>query len=48
MHIVGTLDWQPALDHPELLGRPVRVALAELGLKRWKQKKWLDVARLKP
>jgi prolyl-tRNA editing enzyme YbaK/EbsC (Cys-tRNA(Pro) deacylase) len=32
MHIVGTLDWQPALDHPKLLGRPVRVAIAELGL----------------
>ena len=32
MHIVGTLDWQPALDHSELLARPVRVAIAELGL----------------
>jgi prolyl-tRNA editing enzyme YbaK/EbsC (Cys-tRNA(Pro) deacylase) len=32
MHIVGTLDWQPALDHPELLARPVREAIAELGI----------------
>ena len=24
------------------------VQLAELGLKSWKQKKWLDVPRLKP
>lgn len=32
MHIVGTLDWQPALDHPELLALPVREAIAELGL----------------
>jgi prolyl-tRNA editing enzyme YbaK/EbsC (Cys-tRNA(Pro) deacylase) len=32
MHIVGTLDWQPALDHSELLARPVRDAIAELGL----------------
>jgi prolyl-tRNA editing enzyme YbaK/EbsC (Cys-tRNA(Pro) deacylase) len=32
MHIVGTLDWQPALDRPELLARPVEDAVAELGL----------------
>jgi prolyl-tRNA editing enzyme YbaK/EbsC (Cys-tRNA(Pro) deacylase) len=32
MHIVGTLDWQPALDHFELLARPVGYAIAELGL----------------
>jgi prolyl-tRNA editing enzyme YbaK/EbsC (Cys-tRNA(Pro) deacylase) len=32
MHIVGTLDWQPALDRPELLARPVKDAVAELGL----------------
>ena len=32
MHIVGTLDWQPARDHPELLARPVKDAVAELGL----------------
>jgi prolyl-tRNA editing enzyme YbaK/EbsC (Cys-tRNA(Pro) deacylase) len=32
MHIVGTLDWQPALDHPELLAQPVRDAIADLGL----------------
>jgi prolyl-tRNA editing enzyme YbaK/EbsC (Cys-tRNA(Pro) deacylase) len=32
MRIVGTLDWQPALDHPELLARPVKEAIAELGL----------------
>ncbi|HEY6812008.1 MAG TPA: YbaK/EbsC family protein [Propionibacteriaceae bacterium] len=32
MHIVGTLDWQHALDHPELLARPVKDAIAELGL----------------
>ena len=32
MHIVGTLDWQPALDCPELLARPVKDAVAELGL----------------
>jgi prolyl-tRNA editing enzyme YbaK/EbsC (Cys-tRNA(Pro) deacylase) len=32
MHIFGTLDWQPALDHSELLARPVRAAIAELGL----------------
>jgi prolyl-tRNA editing enzyme YbaK/EbsC (Cys-tRNA(Pro) deacylase) len=30
MHIVGTLEWQPALDHPELLARPVSEAIAEL------------------
>jgi prolyl-tRNA editing enzyme YbaK/EbsC (Cys-tRNA(Pro) deacylase) len=32
MHIVGNLDWQPALNRPELLARPVKVAIAELGL----------------
>jgi len=32
MHIVGTLHWQPALDRPELLARPVKDAVAELGL----------------
>jgi prolyl-tRNA editing enzyme YbaK/EbsC (Cys-tRNA(Pro) deacylase) len=32
MHIVGTLDWQPALDRPELLAQPVRDAVADLGL----------------
>jgi prolyl-tRNA editing enzyme YbaK/EbsC (Cys-tRNA(Pro) deacylase) len=32
MHIVGTLDWQPALDHPELVARPVKEAIAELGV----------------
>lgn len=32
MHIVGTLDWQSALDHPELLARSVKDAVAELGL----------------
>ena len=30
MNIVGTLDWQPARDHPELLARPVKDAIAEL------------------
>jgi prolyl-tRNA editing enzyme YbaK/EbsC (Cys-tRNA(Pro) deacylase) len=32
MHIVGTLDWQPALDHSELLARPVKEAIAQLSL----------------
>jgi prolyl-tRNA editing enzyme YbaK/EbsC (Cys-tRNA(Pro) deacylase) len=32
MHIVGILDWQPALDHPELLAQPVRDAIADLEL----------------
>jgi prolyl-tRNA editing enzyme YbaK/EbsC (Cys-tRNA(Pro) deacylase) len=32
MHIVGTLDWQPALDHFELLAQPVRDAIVDLGL----------------
>jgi prolyl-tRNA editing enzyme YbaK/EbsC (Cys-tRNA(Pro) deacylase) len=32
MHIVGTLEWQPALAHPELLARPVNEAIAKLGL----------------
>jgi prolyl-tRNA editing enzyme YbaK/EbsC (Cys-tRNA(Pro) deacylase) len=32
MHIIGTLDWQPARDHPELLAQPVRDAIADLGL----------------
>jgi prolyl-tRNA editing enzyme YbaK/EbsC (Cys-tRNA(Pro) deacylase) len=33
MHIVGTLDWQPALHHPELLAPRVKDAIAELELK---------------
>jgi prolyl-tRNA editing enzyme YbaK/EbsC (Cys-tRNA(Pro) deacylase) len=32
MHIVGTLDWQPALGHPELLAPRVKDAIAELEL----------------
>jgi prolyl-tRNA editing enzyme YbaK/EbsC (Cys-tRNA(Pro) deacylase) len=32
MRILGTLDWQPALDHAELLARPVKEAIAELEL----------------
>jgi prolyl-tRNA editing enzyme YbaK/EbsC (Cys-tRNA(Pro) deacylase) len=32
MHILGTLDWQPARDHPELLARPVMAAISELRL----------------
>ena len=32
MNIVGTLDWQPARDHPELLAEPVKEAITELGL----------------
>jgi prolyl-tRNA editing enzyme YbaK/EbsC (Cys-tRNA(Pro) deacylase) len=32
MHIVGSLDWQPALDHSELLALPVRDAISNLGL----------------
>ena len=32
MHVVGTLDWQPALDHSELLAPPVRDAISSLGL----------------
>src|SRR4030095_14991286 len=32
MHIVGTLDWRPALDHSELLAGPVGDAIVELGL----------------
>lgn len=32
MHIVGTLDWQSALDHPELLAARVKDAIAELEL----------------
>jgi prolyl-tRNA editing enzyme YbaK/EbsC (Cys-tRNA(Pro) deacylase) len=32
MNIVGTLDWQPAREHPELLARPVKDAVAELRL----------------
>jgi len=32
MNIVGTLDWQAARDHPELLAQPVKEAIAELGL----------------
>lgn len=29
---LGTLDWRPAADHPELLAEPVRAAVAALGL----------------
>ncbi len=29
---LGTLDWQPASDHPELLAAPVAAAVAGLGL----------------
>jgi prolyl-tRNA editing enzyme YbaK/EbsC (Cys-tRNA(Pro) deacylase) len=32
MHIIGTLDWQPARDHSELLAQPVKDAIADLGL----------------
>jgi prolyl-tRNA editing enzyme YbaK/EbsC (Cys-tRNA(Pro) deacylase) len=32
MNIVGTLDWQPARDHPELLAQPVENAIGELAL----------------
>jgi prolyl-tRNA editing enzyme YbaK/EbsC (Cys-tRNA(Pro) deacylase) len=32
MHIIGALDWQPAIDHPELLARPVEKAITDLGL----------------
>jgi prolyl-tRNA editing enzyme YbaK/EbsC (Cys-tRNA(Pro) deacylase) len=32
MHIVGSLDWQPALDHSELLAPPVSDAISSLGL----------------
>ena len=32
MRILGTLDWQPAFDHPELLALPVQEAISELGL----------------
>ena len=32
MHIVGNLDWQPALERSELLARPVKEAIAEVGL----------------
>jgi prolyl-tRNA editing enzyme YbaK/EbsC (Cys-tRNA(Pro) deacylase) len=32
MHIVGTPDWQPALDHPELLGPSVRDSISNLKL----------------
>ena len=30
MQIAGTLDWQPAADHPELLAAPVAAALGAL------------------
>jgi prolyl-tRNA editing enzyme YbaK/EbsC (Cys-tRNA(Pro) deacylase) len=30
--ILGTLDWRPATDHPELLAAPVAAAVADLGL----------------
>jgi prolyl-tRNA editing enzyme YbaK/EbsC (Cys-tRNA(Pro) deacylase) len=32
MRIAGTLDWQPAVDHPELLAPPVAAALGALDL----------------
>ena len=32
MNIVGTLAWQPAREHPELVARPVKDAVAELRL----------------
>jgi prolyl-tRNA editing enzyme YbaK/EbsC (Cys-tRNA(Pro) deacylase) len=32
MHIVGSLNWEPAADHPELLAQPVRKAIADLEL----------------
>jgi prolyl-tRNA editing enzyme YbaK/EbsC (Cys-tRNA(Pro) deacylase) len=32
MHIVGTPDWQPALDHPELLAPSVRDSISNLKL----------------
>jgi prolyl-tRNA editing enzyme YbaK/EbsC (Cys-tRNA(Pro) deacylase) len=32
MHIFGTLDWQPALDHSELLAPPVWDAVSSLSL----------------
>ena len=32
MRILGTLDWQPARDHPQLLARPVKDAISQLGL----------------
>ena len=33
--VIGTLDWQPAADHPELLAAPVTTALAGLDLAAW-------------
>jgi predicted dehydrogenase len=42
-HIAGERGW-----HWGLLEGAKGVQLAELGLKSWKQKKWLDVPRLKP
>lgn len=33
--MIGTLDWQPAADHPELLAAPVTTALAGLDLAAW-------------
>jgi prolyl-tRNA editing enzyme YbaK/EbsC (Cys-tRNA(Pro) deacylase) len=32
MRIAGTLDWQPAAEHPELLAAPVRAAISALDL----------------
>ena len=32
MQIAGTLDWQPAADHPGLLARPVAAAIDALSL----------------
>jgi prolyl-tRNA editing enzyme YbaK/EbsC (Cys-tRNA(Pro) deacylase) len=35
MRIAGTLDWQPAAEHPELLAPPVARALSALELDCW-------------
>jgi prolyl-tRNA editing enzyme YbaK/EbsC (Cys-tRNA(Pro) deacylase) len=32
MRIAGTLDWQPAAEHPELLAAPVTAAISALAL----------------
>jgi prolyl-tRNA editing enzyme YbaK/EbsC (Cys-tRNA(Pro) deacylase) len=32
MRIAGTLDWQPAVEHPELLAQPVAAAISALAL----------------
>src|SRR6478735_1302742 len=33
--VLGTLPWQPAADHPELLGAPVAAALPSLPRPAW-------------